>query len=71
MSGFLPLLSTVTAADVAAAVRTELATELAEISALPTLAEIEASTVLAKAADIPTVPTATDIADAVWSKTLP
>jgi len=33
MSGFIPMLSTVTAADVATAVRSELATELAHIDA--------------------------------------
>ena len=45
MSGFLPILTTVTAADVATAVRVELATELAMVAALPTLAEIEAATI--------------------------
>jgi hypothetical protein len=33
MSGFIPMLSTVTAADVATAVRSELATELAHLDA--------------------------------------
>jgi hypothetical protein len=45
MSGFLPILTTVTAADVATAVRVELATELAMVAALPTLAEIESATI--------------------------
>lgn len=79
-------------AGVAAAVRTELAVELARVDVasstrlsaaaytapdnagianLPTLAEIEASTVLAKEATLAAKPTAAAVADAVWAKTLP
>jgi hypothetical protein len=43
MSGFIPLLSTVTAADVATAVRSNLAVELAMIPDIPTLAELQAA----------------------------
>ena len=60
MSGFLPTLSTVTAADVATAVRIEMDTNsigLAMIADVPTLAEIEASTVLAKASAVAAIPT--------------
>jgi hypothetical protein len=45
MSSFLPLLSVVSAADIATAVRLELSVELAMVAALPTLAEIEAATI--------------------------
>jgi hypothetical protein len=70
MSGFLPLLSTVTAADVATAVRAELATELARIDAAVSTRLATADYTAPDNAGIAAIPTATDNADAVWSKTL-
>jgi hypothetical protein len=61
MSGFLPLLSTVTAADVASAVRTNLATELARIDAAISTRLATAGYTAPDNAGIASLPTAAEI----------